>query len=62
MTTNKNNVDSWIKNRNEHQIKALEQASRNFDNKDALTVNTLEAIYGQETSFGTVKNMGSRGN
>ncbi len=52
--TNKNskNVDSWIKNRTDHQVKALENASRIFDDNDALTVNTLEAIYGRESSFG----------
>lgn len=58
---NNKNVDSWIKNRREHDTKALENASRHFDNKDALTVNTLEAIYGQETSFGMAKNLGTRG-
>jgi hypothetical protein len=46
--TNKRNVDSWIKNRTNHQVKALENASRIFDDNDALSVNTLEAIYGQE--------------
>ena len=52
--TNKNlqNVDSWIKNRSDHQVRALENASRIFDKNDALTVNTLEAIYGRESSFG----------
>lgn len=30
MATNKN-VDSWIKNRKEHDTKALENASRHFD-------------------------------
>ena len=60
-TNNNKNVDSWIKNRKEHDTKALENASRHFDDKDALTVNTLEAIYGRETSFGTAKNLGTRG-
>lgn len=52
--TNKNsrNVDSWIKNRTDHQVKALENASRIFDDNDALTVNTIEAIYARESSFG----------
>ena len=36
--------------------KALENASSYFDKNDALTVNTLEAIYGQESSFGTDRN------
>ena len=49
--TNKNskNVDSWIKNRTDHQVKALESASRIFDKNDK---NTLETIYGRESSFG----------
>lgn len=46
------NVDTWLKKETPHKQAALENASRHFDDKDALTVNTLEAIYGQETSFG----------
>lgn len=46
-----NNVNKWIKNRKAHKVKALEKASRIFDKKDTLTVNTLEAIYGRESSF-----------
>lgn len=53
------NVDSWLKNETPHKREALENASRHFDKKDSLTVNTLEAIYGQESSFG--KNRRSRG-
>ena len=48
----KNDVDEWIKNRKPHQVKALEKASKVFDDKDNLSVNTLEAIYGKESSFG----------
>ena len=51
-----NDVDKWIKNRKPHQVKALEKASKVFDDKDNLSVNTLEAIYGKESSFGTVLN------
>jgi membrane-bound lytic murein transglycosylase MltF len=58
---NKQNVDSWIKNRTVHQVKALEQASKYFDNSDAFTVNTLEAIYGQESSFGNYYKTEERG-
>jgi hypothetical protein len=47
-----NDVDKWIDKRNPHQVKALEKASKIFDEKDSFTVNTLEAIYGQESSFG----------
>jgi hypothetical protein len=42
-----NDVDKWIKNRKPHQVKALENASKVFDDKDNLSVNTLEAIYGR---------------
>lgn len=49
--TNKD-VNEWINNRSSHQVKALEKASKVFDDKDNLSVNTLEAIYGRESSFG----------
>ena len=49
----KSNVDVWLERETEHKKKALENASRYFDEIDNLTVNTLEAIYGQESSFGT---------
>lgn len=58
--TNKTNVNSWIKNRTPHQVKALENASKIFDEEDSLTVNSLEAIYGQETSFGDKNFLGTR--
>ena len=48
----KNDVDKWIENRKPHQVKALEKASKVFNDKDNLSVNTLEAIYGKESSFG----------
>lgn len=53
------NVDVWLKRETPRVRKALESASRHFDAGDHLTVNTLEAIYGRESSFGTM--MGSRG-
>lgn len=46
-------VDYWLKKATPHQTKALENASRYFNQNDAFTVNTLEAIYGQESDFGT---------
>ncbi len=33
------NVNDWIENRIDQQVKALEEASKIFDEKDALTVN-----------------------
>jgi membrane-bound lytic murein transglycosylase MltF len=49
------NVDRWLKKETAHKKAALENASRHFDNEDALTVNVLEGIYGQESSFGTLR-------
>ncbi len=48
------NATKWIKSykKNSHKRKALESASTNFNESDNLTVHTLEAIYGQESSFG----------
>ncbi len=53
------NVDIWLKKETQHNRKALENASRYFDENDAITVNTIEAIYGQESSFGATQ--GKRG-
>jgi membrane-bound lytic murein transglycosylase MltF len=53
MPKEKSSVDSWLGRETAHKKKALENASRQFDKNDSLTVNTLEAIYGQESSFGT---------
>ena len=47
------NVDPWLKGEIPRTRKALESASKYFDSNDTLTVNTLEAVYGQESSFGT---------
>ena len=52
-------VDIWLTRETVDDRKLLESASRYFDQDDALTVNTLEALYGQESSFGTI--MGARG-
>ena len=42
------NVDKWLKRETKHKRTALENASKHFDSKDSLSVNLLEAIYGQE--------------
>ena len=52
-------VDVWLERETPRIRKALESASRHFDSNDELTVNTLEAVYGQENSFGI--RMGQRG-
>lgn len=52
------NINKWLKvedEKNGHKRKALENASTVFDDNDAFTVNTLEAIYGQESNFGKKK-------
>ena len=53
------NVDRWLERETPRTRKALESASRYFDANDTLTVNTLEAVYGRESSFGTMQ--GQRG-
>lgn len=55
------NVDTWLERETKHNREALENASRYFDGNDNLTVNTLEAIYGQESSFGLNSKLGKRG-
>lgn len=40
------NINTWLERETPHTQAALENASRHFDDKDGLTVNTLEAIYG----------------
>ena len=52
MAGKKSKIDTWLEKETSHKQKALENASRYFDSKDALTVNILESIYGQESSFG----------
>src|SRR3989338_4217326 len=53
------NVDQWLEWETPRVRKALESASRYFDSNDTLTVNTLEAVYAKESSFGTM--LGERG-
>ena len=53
------NVDRWLGRETNRTRKALESASRHFDANDTLTVNTLEAVYAQESSFGVL--LGKRG-
>lgn len=55
MSKKKSDVDQWLQEKTPHQNEALENASLHFDHKDALTVHTLEAIYGQESSFGKIR-------
>ena len=54
MPKKSSNVDVWLKREAPRVRKALESASRYFDANDRLTVNTLEAVYGRESSFGTL--------
>lgn len=55
----RSNVDQWLERETPRVRQALESASRHFDANDSLTVNTLEAMYGQENSFGVL--LGTRG-
>ncbi|MBI2174028.1 MAG: transglycosylase SLT domain-containing protein [Candidatus Omnitrophica bacterium] len=55
----KSDVDVWLERETPRIRRALESASRYFDANDDLTVNTLEAVYGRESSFGTL--LGKRG-
>jgi len=58
----KSKVDGWLQRETPRVRRALESASRHFDTDDHLTVNTLEAVYGQESSFGTqMRERGSGG-
>jgi len=59
MPENRSDVDIWLSRETEDVRKALESASRYFDDNDSFTVNTLESIYAQESSFGI--QMGERG-
>lgn len=52
MPKHRTKVDDCLERETPHKKKALENASRYFDVKDALTVNILEAIYAQESSSG----------
>jgi len=52
-------VDVWLGRETPRVRQALERASRYFDVNDKLTVNTLEAVYARESSFGTM--LGKRG-
>ena len=53
------NVEVWLGLETDRVRKALESASGYFDSNDNLTINTLEGVYGQESSFGVL--MGIRG-
>ncbi len=53
MKRKKSSTDKWLEKETEHKREALENASRHFESNDSLTVNVLESIYGQESSFGS---------
>lgn len=48
----KSNVDVWLERETPQILATLESASKHFDSNDLLSVHTLEAIYGRESSFG----------
>lgn len=53
----RSNVEQWLTRETPRIRKVLESASRHFESGSHLTVHTLEAIYGQESSFGTMMRM-----
>lgn len=59
MPKKSSDVDVWLDRETPRIRRALENASRYFDKNDHLTVNTLEAVYARENSFGIL--MGRRG-
>lgn len=59
MPKSPSDVDVWLQRETPRVRQALESASRHFDASDDFTVNTLEAIYAKESSFGTM--LGERG-
>ncbi len=59
MAKKPSDVDVWLERETPRIRKALENASRYFDSNDRLTVNTLEAVYARESSFGAM--LGKRG-
>ena len=59
MPKKQSDVNVWLRRETPRVRRALESASRYFDADDRPTVNTLEAIYGQESSFGVL--LGTRG-
>lgn len=64
MTQKSSYVSDWLGIEKDHpnKVNALENASRNLSVNHPLTINSVEAIYGQETSFGDKKKLkGKRG-
>ncbi len=59
MAKKPSNAEVWLGRETPRVRGALGSASRHFDSNDELTVNTLEAVYGRENSFGIL--MGKRG-
>ena len=55
MPQKKSKVQGWLKRETPHKRKALENASKHFDDDDAFTVYILEGMYGQESSFGLLR-------
>ncbi len=51
----KSKVRGWIKRETPHKRKALENASKHFDEDDSFSVYILEGMYGQESSYGTLR-------
>ena len=59
MPKKQSDVDVWLRRETPRIRRALKSASRHFEPDSHLTVHTLEAVYGQESSFGIL--LGTRG-
>ncbi len=54
MPKKQSDVDVWLVRETPRIRRALESAARHFGSDSRLTVHTLEAVYGRESSFGTM--------
>ena len=57
MPKKQSDVDVWLRRETPRVRRALESVSRHFGSDSRLTVHTLEAVYGRESSFGTITMM-----
>jgi membrane-bound lytic murein transglycosylase MltF len=61
MVNREKELKEWLARETEHKRKALENASRHFDDSDVLDAHTLEAIYSRESNFGHQMGENGRG-
>ncbi len=61
MANKKSDIDKWLSKLTPYQRKALENASKNFSDRDNFDINSIESIFGIESSFGSSEHIGVRG-